>query len=423
MLSLLRKLIPNDFPLRVWYLKMWTLIGAITYGFPAQGMPIVGITGTDGKTTTVFFTMQLLRSLGKKVGMASTVGFQIGEEYRRNSTHKTSMGRFGLMKLFREFKRSDVDIAIVEVSSHGLVQGRLDHVAFSTAVITNLSREHLDYHKTMKAYQHAKGILFTKVSQYKGRQSYVVYKDFDESEYYQEKGKGGCVLTYGKDKHATLSLGQIDHHEKGMKVAFVYQEKEYQVDLPAFGECNALNMLAAIEVCMAEGFMLDDITAHIGELKGPPGRMERLETPNGVVVYIDYAVTPKALTELYTTLKTSQQGRVIAVLGACGDRDQGKRPLMGELATRLCDHVIFTNEEPYTEDPRTIIGMLVVGAKQEHRTNFDIVEDRGVAIERALKIADKGDVIVVTGMGDQDSMVVGDEMIPWNDRQAVESRM
>lgn len=420
MLTRLRKLIPNDFPLRLWYLKLWTFLGALRYGFPGKGIPIIGITGTDGKTTTVFFTMQLLRALGRSVGMASTVGFQIGDEYRRNSTHRTSLGRFGLMNLFREFQDKHLDIAVVEVSSHGLVQGRLDHIDFSTAVITNLSREHLDYHKTMEGYAKAKEMLFKKVASHKGVKTFVVYKDFEDASRYLGYANKGKLLTFSKnDGNSDMVLKKVSHHENGMKVTLVFHGKTYEVELPVHGEFNILNMFAAMEICYGLGYRMEEIITYIPLLQGPPGRMERV-AGKGRVVYIDYAVTPKALTEMYTTLEKVTKGKLIAILGACGDRDQGKRPEMGAIATSLCDHVIFTNEEPYTEDPRSIISMLEEGAKKQGSKNFEVVIDRKEAIARALTMAEEGDVVVLSGMGDQDSMIVGTQKIPWNDRVEVE---
>lgn len=424
MLRLLRKLIPQDSPIRLAYHALMGWFAALLYGFPARKMICIGVTGTDGKTTTVFLTTQLLRAEGRKVGMASTVGFRIGDTYTPNKTHKTTMGRLGLQRLLRDMVRAGCTHAVLEVSSHGLIQSRLAGIPFRVAVITNLSREHLDYHKTMERYKEAKGKLFRIM----GRQKHttaVIGADFAEAAYYASFLADRRVF-FGFDHGSALEKAAL----YGGKVltASITKVGDAKQDVTIngvptsttlAGDFNILNILAALGAAEGAGGQWESLLAHVPELTGVPGRMEEILASNGVRWFIDYAVTPDALKKLYSTLSGMTKGNVIAVLGACGDRDQGKRPGMGEIASRNCHHVFLTDEEPYTEDPLAIIAMLESGADKTGKGNYTVIPERREALKAAAAMAQPGDIVVLSGMGDQTSRIVGDKQEPWSDRDEI----
>jgi len=421
----LRKLIPHDFFLLLWYHRVMGFLAALRYGFPGTKIPhVIGITGTDGKSSTCFFTAQLLEKAGKKVGLATTVGFWVGEKKWKNTTHKTTMGRFGLQKLLKDMVEAKVDVAVIEVSSHGLVQSRLSGIRFDTAVITNLHREHLDYHRTMDGYMQAKGLLFKKLRKSKQSTS-IVYDAFDTAPYYvKQKAKTHWTYGIGKKQHCKDALYLYANTPTvtatGQDFTVHHEKEVIATSLPLQGSFNVLNGLAAMLAAKGAGVPLKDSAAYLSSIEGVPGRMEEVPNAKGLRIFIDYAVTPKALTELYTWLSTiKKDGKVRAVLGACGDRDKEKRPEMGMIATSLTDQVYITNEEPYSEDPKEIIAMLCEDIQRSKRTNYEIIEDRREAIVKAISDAKRGDIIVITGMGDQTSMVIGEKKIPWSDREEV----
>ena len=417
-LSLLKKLIPINHPLRTLYHRAWGIVAAVRYCFPGKKIEYIGVTGTDGKTTSVFLISQLLAMLGKKVGMSSTVGFRIGDHYWTNKSHKTSMGRFGLQALLDRFVREKCDIGIIECSSHGLEQGRLTGIDFSTALITNLSREHLDYHLTMDAYKKAKGLLFKKMQRSTHRRVSVVFDSFEESAYFQSFTTD-VKITYGSKKDSVLRLIDSTPLTKGQTIRFAYQEQEYTVVSLLDGKFNAFNILGALGVLLGRGVHIDQLLPLIPQLTSVPGRMKEItDSTSPYRFFIDYAVTPEALKILYGSLRPLGK-RLIAILGACGDRDQGKRPAMGKIAAEMCDMVYFTDEEPYTEDPNVIIEMLTSGALLVPESRFEVVPDRRDAIVAALKDAKENDVIVITGMGDQTSRIVGEKKEAWSDREEV----
>lgn len=422
MLTFFRKLIPIDHPLRTLYHRIWGLFAAVKYGFPGKKIPYIGVTGTDGKTTTVFLIAQLLSLTGKKVGMTSTVGFRIGDQYWTNKSHKTSMGRFGLQSLLARFVREKCDIAVVECSSHGLYQGRLSGIDFSTAVVTNLSREHLDYHRTMEKYKEAKGLLCKIVEKSKLTRSLVVCNDFAEAPYFLSFSAENKI-TYGETKDSTLRLLSAKPLPKGQELTFLYEGSEYVSQTSLEGHFNALNILAALGVLLAQGASVETLIALIPALQSVPGRMEEVTNDSQPYrFFIDYAVTPEALHSLYSTLKPLGK-RLVAILGACGDRDQGKRPEMGAIAAKLCDYVYLTDEEPYTEDPQSIVTMIESGVKTVPNARYEVQYDRASAIQKAVANAQGGDVIVISGMGDQTSRVVGNSKQSWSDREEVKKAM
>ena len=431
----LKKQIPADFFLRIWFHRITGYLAVLRYGFPARKMNVIGVTGTNGKTTVTHLIAQILSNVNKNVGMASTVGFQIGDKYIQNKTHKTTLGRFQLQKLLSQMKKAKCDTLVLEASSHALSQGRLAGIPFSTAVFTNLSREHLDYHRTMERYFNEKKKLFMRVSSSgqgakRGNRTFVVNID---DEY------GNKLLSLDSDKYIGTSVDaskissekidmitadDVNISDKGISFVLQYNGQKIPIQSSLAGEYNVMNFLLAAGVAIAHGVSLDVLRLNLNSFNGIPGRLEKVgKTSTQADVYIDYAVTPDSFELLFSSLRKMTDEKLIAVFGSCGDRDAGKRPELGRIASEMCDKVIITNEEPYTEDPEQIIDQIMEGAqKTSKQINKDIfrIPDREKAIKFALGQADKGDIVVVTGMGDQTSMTIGDKHIPWSDREVIQ---
>ncbi len=405
------------------------VLANVIYGFPSRKIKIIGITGTDGKTTTVQMITKILEEADKKTAMASTINFRINGKEEKKLSHYTTESSFAVQKFIKKAVESGCEYFVLETSSHSLDQYRVWGVEYDMAVITNVTREHLDYHKTMEKYREAKRKLFEIVAKNKG--TIVVNLDMEKPEEYLAYAKSD-VFVYGISnfefrisneiknskfkiiKPESIELG-IDHSK------FKIQNSEFTLNLP--GIFNVENALAATCVALGEGIDLETIKAALSKIKGVPGRLETVENDFGVHIFIDYAVTPHALERLYSFLQGAKKpdSKIIAVFGSCGDRDRGKRPIMGQIVAKYADQIILTNEEPYHEDPQKIIDEIAVGIKdkKEGEYYFKIIDRRG-AINKALSMVKSEDVVVVTGMGTQDSMIIGDKKIPWNDRKVIE---
>jgi len=439
-INFFRKLFPQDFFLRVLYHKIITLSAALFYRFPARKMIVIGVTGTDGKTTTCTLIHSILKEEYDKVGLATTIRFSDGNKEYVNNTHKTTLGRFHLQKLLRNMNNNGCTHLVLEVSSHALSQGRLLGIPIDIAVITNISHEHLDYHKTLENYTEEKMKLFTKLSS--TRKHLKVTKTSvcnagdkklcdmvkkvsvgDFRLYGLNKNDKGC---FQKFKSFTFSQKIYQSAAKTEIEVCVdtSEEKEqflFSAILHLLGDYNVENALAAISVAISLGVSNDDIKIGLKNVMTVPGRFEVVSfsnTPFSVIV--DYAVTENAFEKTFMTAKSLVQknGKLITVFGACGDRDKEKRPRLGEIASRLCDVCIVTDEEPYTENPEIIRQMIMKGIDENKVEVFELA-DRKKAIIKAISLAKKGDVIVITGMGDQTSMVVGDKVVDWSDRGVV----
>ena len=424
-IQFVKQLFPNTHPIRLLFHKVKGVTAAVLYGFPARKLKVIGVTGTDGKSTTTSIIAQLLTLSGKKVGMASTVMFQIGDRVWTNTTHKTTLSPFGLQKLLRQMVDAGCTHAVIETSSHALIQSRVWGIPYSTGVFTNLAREHLDYHHTMDEYFLAKKKLFEKVSQLKsGKRVFVLNGNDTYSQKLISLSTDVCYV-FGRETLPEFSQEVQKVVAKNIQITDMGQAFDLQLPSGQVRRCettliglfNIDNILAALITAHEEGIPFEKLCDLLPKVHSVPGRMEKVIAGQDFQVIIDYAVTPQALEKCYRTLRAQTKGQLVALLGACGDRDKGKRKEMGFLATSLCDSVIFTNEESYTEDPKTILSMLVSGAEEEGRGNYKIIEERRDALRYAIRNAHPGDVLVITGMGDQTSMVIGNTMVPWSDRE------
>jgi len=431
MLKTLRNLIPQNFFLRAWFHRLEGFLAALVYGFPARKLKCVGITGTDGKTTTTILTAHLL-SQKYKVGMASSVYFQIGDERWKNKTHKTTLGRFGLQKLLRQMVKAGCEYAVLEASSIALHQGRLTGVPFQVAAITNLAKEHLAYHGTMENLKKDKGRLFQKL---KKNGTAVLNKDDEYFEYFETRSSNletRNILYYTlENKRGSLFADNIEESLGGTSFEIFCGEQSLKVQTKLLGHFNVYNALAATAIALSQGLSFFEIKAGLESFEGVPGRMERVDTGQDFHFFIDFALTPQAFKALHFSLKKLCKGKLIAIFGACGGgRDTWRRKVNGKLAAELCDLTILTDDEPYNDNPEEIIadikeGLHEAGAKEGE--DFVIIRDRREAIEHAVKNAEAGDVITLTGLGDFEVRMMNEGEIPWSDRhearQAVALRM
>ncbi|MDP3991147.1 MAG: UDP-N-acetylmuramoyl-L-alanyl-D-glutamate--2,6-diaminopimelate ligase [Candidatus Nealsonbacteria bacterium] len=403
MKSLIKKFIPS-FLLSFYHLFL-AFLGAVIYGFPSKKIKVIGVTGTNGKTTVVDLTTHILEKAGYKVASLSSIKFKIAEKERKNVLKMTMPGRLQIQKFLREAVNNKCQYLVLEVTSEGIKQHRHRFIDFQAAVFTNLTPEHIEAHGGFENYKKAKGKLFQTV---KG--IHIINIDDENAQYYLQF-KAKKKYTYGFDK------GDINNKDIALNL-----------QLPA--KFNIYNALAAICLGLSQGISLAVCKKAVQGVKGVPGRMEEvISTPFKVVV--DYAFTPNALEKVYQTLKPENArrrdksllrpslrlGQLICVLGACGGgRDKWKRPVLGKIASKYCDEVIITNEDPYDEDPMKIIQEVAEGAGNKAKK----IIDRREAISKALKIASPNDVIVITGKGSESLMcVAGGKKIPWDDREAV----
>ena len=375
----------------------------IFHGKPSEKFTLIGITGTNGKTTTTFLIKQILEYAGQKVGLIGTNQNMIGDQIIETS--RTTPDSFELQALFAKMAEAKVDTVVMEVSSHALYLDRVYGCDFDIGVFTNLTQDHLDFHKTMDAYADAKAILFSRAK--KG----VVNID---DQWAHKMLNGSCAYTtYSAEKEATLTATDIQLNQEN--VVFNIDSVPFTVCIP--GKFSVYNALSAIGAVYNLGFDLPFIAEALKKAKGVRGRAEVVDMGFDFTVLIDYAHTPDGLENILKTAKGFAKGRVIALFGCGGDRDTTKRPIMGDIATTLADFAVVTSDNPRTEDPDLIIEDVVKGIKTD---NYVAITDRRQAIEYALKTAKKDDVVVLAGKGHEDYQVIGKEKIHFDETEILE---
>lgn len=398
------------------YRKTRVKLISARYGNPAKNLKVIAVTGTNGKTTTVNYINEILKEAGLSTAMFSTAVIEMAGKSKLNELNATVGLTQQMYEFFREAKRAEVDYVILEVTSHALQQHKLDTVPIEAAVMTNLTQDHLDYHKTMEDYAAAKGKLFT------GEPKFIVLNRDDEwFDYFDKFLAGAQKITYGKHKDAEARIDYTKLYKKGSEATIVIDHQtKIQLATARPGEFNIYNMTAAAATAYLLGMKLTDIVEGIANLEGIPGRFERVVEGQGYDVIVDYAHTPDALEKLLGAAKSVTKNRVILVFGATGDRDKGKRPIMGEIAARHADRIILTDEESYNEDPTAIRDQVRAGIEAAGGDGkLTEIADRREAIEKALSIAKKDDTILITGMGHERYRIINGERLPWNDGDVV----
>jgi UDP-N-acetylmuramoyl-L-alanyl-D-glutamate--2,6-diaminopimelate ligase len=421
MLDFLRKILPNDHPLRLLYHKLKAVAAANIYRFPANGMTVIGVTGTNGKTTTCNIIHKVLTEAGKKAGLVTTVNFKIGEKEEVNLTGRSNISPFLLQRKLRAMAEAGCEYVVLEVTSHGLVQSRLWGVNVDTAVFTNLTQDHLDYHGTMEKYKEAKGLLFEGLNASRRKPGVqkisIVNKDDATAEYFEgfsvDQGFG-----YGVQRGA-YAARNLKVRPDGTSFLLRIPNGEIEVDFHVPGRMNVYNALAAATVGVAHRINLQTIKAALEKMQPVAGRLELISEGQPYTIVVDYAHSEDSLMQVLTMMKELTAGRLIVVFGATGDRDKDKRPKMGAVLHKLADLIIVTNDDLYTEDPREIAAMLREGIPREEGDGVWQVLDRREATRLALEMAKEGDTVVVAGKGAEEVQVVGKKKVPYDDRKVV----
>jgi len=386
------------------------------YGSPAAKLRMVGVTGTNGKTTTAFLIQAILRAAGFKVGLLSTVIIDDGEVVEP-ATLTTPDAPLLYSSLARMVENGAGHV-VMEVSSHSLVLGRVEAIEYDTAVFLNLTQDHLDLHGTMEAYFGAKAGLFTRLGQTARKQPKAAIINIDDE--YGQRLVHMCsskVLTYAIDRAADFCARDVRGDSSGAVFCLVAPSGECEVTISTPGKHSIYNALAAAGAAWAEGASLAAIAKGLAR-PTVPGRMERIEQGQAFDVFVDYAHTPDGLENVLRAARNFTRGRLIVVFGCGGDRDRGKRPLMGEIAGRLADIVILTADNPRTEEPSSILQEILSGITETHLRQKVLVEvSRRQAIRQAIFMASKGDVILIAGKGHENYQIFRDETIHFDDRE------
>jgi UDP-N-acetylmuramoyl-L-alanyl-D-glutamate--2,6-diaminopimelate ligase len=387
----IKKILPKS--LISIYHFILAFLGALIYAFPSKKITLIGVTGTNGKTTTTEMIAEIFEKAGKKIALLNSIRFKIGEKEEINKLRMTMPGRFFIQRFLKKAKKEGCEYAIIEVTSEGIKQHRHRFLDFKVAVFTNLAPEHIEAHGSFEKYREAKLKLFEAT-----KEIHVINIEDKNADYF---------LKIPVKKKITFGLKTGDFNLKNTDI---------KIQIP--GEFNLYNALAAFSVAKTLGIKEEIIKEALKEFKGVPGRMEEvISKPFKVIV--DYAFTPNALEKVYQTLASklgNKNSQLICILGAAGGgRDKWKRPVLGELAAKYCNEVIVTNEDPYDEDPWQIIEEVAKGTNGKARK----ILDRREAIKEALKLTKEGDIVIITGKGAEPSIVEKGKKIPWDDRKVV----
>jgi UDP-N-acetylmuramoyl-L-alanyl-D-glutamate--2,6-diaminopimelate ligase len=396
------------------------------YGHPSRDMVVIGVTGTDGKTTTTTMIHQMLLSAGRRVGSMSTVDIRFGDTVDPNDSRQTTLEALEVQEQLARMRDAGLKYAVIETSSHGLALQRVAGVDYDVAVFTNIAHEHLDFHKTIEAYREAKAQLvdLTAGSARKGIDKTAVLNRDDPSYAYLVNRPIHRRITYGLQLDADLKADRVEAAPDGLKVDASTPLGSLSVRLKISGRWNAANALAAAAAGVAVRLTLDEIRLGLESYRGVSGRMERVDLGQPFSVIIDYAHTPQSLEKVLRELRPITRGKLIAVFGSAGDRDREKRPWMGEIAARLSDYAVFTNEDPREEDAMTILNEIAAGAEEVGWTEGDQyarIEDRRQGIAHAVRRAGPGDTVLLAGKGHERSILIGRGKEPWDERAAAEA--
>ncbi len=405
-----KRLIPSPF-LKIYHFFI-AFLAAVFFGFPSRKIKVIGVTGTNGKSTVADFSARIFEEAGFKVSSISSIRFKMGAREWPNRTKMTMPGRFAVQKFLFQSYKSGCQYFILEVTSQGIEQFRHKFIKFEAAVFTNISPEHIEAHGSFENYKKAKGKLFRA-----SKRAHIINLDDNESRYFlsmgAEKIYGYTVRRVIPETKADkiIMAAKIKQSRRGIK----FLTGDMLFNLKILGDYNIHNALAAICVAESQNIGLETSKRALEKVENIPGRME-IVVNSPFKIIVDYAVTPDSLEKTYKTIReVFSPTKLICVLGACGGgRDKWKRPVLGEIASKYCDFPIFTNEDPYDENPGEIIRQIAVNAPK----NSKKIIDRREAIKEAIRVAKKNDVIIITGKGCEPWIcIANNEKIPWDDRK------
>lgn len=385
-------------------------LGFISSNFfenPGSKLKIIGVTGTNGKTSITYFLKSILKEAGNKVGIIGTIENQIDDVVFESSV--TTPESRDIQELLAKMVTMGCSYCVMETSSHALYLDRVASVPFTTAIFTNLTQDHLDFHKDLNDYLNAKKILFTYIKE----DGFSILNADDASSKELEKVAGGKIITYSLLNSSDYKASNIKMDINGTSFTLAYNQQQKDINLRMIGEFSIYNSLAAIAAAHELGIDFEQIEAGLKKVS-VNGRFQLIESTRDFAVVVDYAHTPDGLYNVLSTAKKITTGKVICVFGCGGDRDKKKRPIMGKVAGELGDYLVITSDNPRTEDPETIIDMVEIGAK-ETSAEYIKITNRKEAIEYAIKMAATGDIIIIAGKGHEDYQIIGKTKYPFSD--------
>ena len=386
------------------------------YDYPSKKMRVIGITGTNGKTTTTYLIREILKCAGYKVGLIGTIQMMIGDEIF--PMHNTTPNVIDLQNIFCQMLEKNIDYVVMEVSSHALAENRIAGIEFDTAIFTNLTQDHLDYHKTMENYKLTKAKLFEIVSRSGKKNNKNAVINIDDEAGAEMLNHSSCKkITYGIEKNSDIRAVDVDIRADGMN----FKVGEMNLNLHITGIFNVYNTLAAVGAAVAENIPHDKIKIALENFKSVPGRFERIFADIPFAIIVDYAHTPDGVKNVLETARQITKNKIITVFGCGGDRDKTKRPIMGRIAAELSDIVIATSDNPRTENPETILNEIEIGVKEKiGGKTYEKISDRRQAIFHAVEIANAGDVILILGKGHENYQILKNETIHFDDREVAQ---
>jgi UDP-N-acetylmuramoyl-L-alanyl-D-glutamate--2,6-diaminopimelate ligase len=393
---------------------------AAFYGEPAQKLGVIGVTGTDGKTTTVHLIAHVLESAGRPAGYLSSSAFKTAAAPEINASHMTTLEAPEVQGRLAAMVEAGMRYAVIEASSHGLALHRVDECAFDVAVFTTLSSDHLDFHGTLEEYRDAKGRLFRMLDESSAKdvpRAAVLNVDDPASAYFRALTRTP-IVTYGLEQATDVRAESVQAEGLASRFRLTTPSGAADVSAPLAGRFNVYNCLAAAAVGLSQGLSLHEIVRGLESFPGVPGHLQLIEAGQPFRVVVDIASTPEALRKVLEVLRLVTEGRLWAVFGCAGERDPGRRDGMGRVAGELADFVVLTNEDPRREDPDAIIEAIAAGLREAGRReedDFVRVPDRRGALRYAFERTQPGDTVLLAGKGTEQSIVIGTEHIPWDE--------
>lgn len=384
-------------------------LAAEFYGNPSKEIKVTGITGTNGKTTISYLLEAFLRESGRQCAVIGTINHRFKNKII--DSKNTTPGAEIIQRMLSEMLKEGINYCLMEVSSHALDQERIQAVEFDSAIFTNLTQDHLDYHNTMENYFQAKAKLFKNLN----KQSFAVINNDDAYGRMLISLTAAKKITYGIYNTADIMAKEIKFDISGSEFVLKYKGKEIKLKTSLAGLYNIYNILAAVCFCVKERIDLSVIAAALENFSGVPGRLEKIDTGKDFLVFVDYAHTPDALNNVLRTLRQLCDRRIIVVFGCGGDRDKTKRPKMGHLAVELADYAIITNDNPRSESPEDIVNDIKKGISKD---NYCVVLERKQAIEKSLSMASSGDIVLIAGKGHENYQIINNQILEFDDREA-----
>lgn len=416
--------VPENIPQEVTVIQVadtreaMELVAPFFFDYPGKAMRMIGVTGTNGKTTTTNIIRMILRKAGYKVGLIGTINIMIEDQV--TESHNTTPDVVDLQKALYAMRCADCDYCVMEVSSHALALNRVAGIEYDCAVLTNITQDHLDFHKTMENYRDAKSILFESLSVGAKKNKNAVFNMDDSSSSIIKERTQVNVLTYGKNHNNDIYPLNFTVEPKHMQLLLHTPVGDLRLELKITGEFNVYNVMGAVAAMLAENIDKKVICSVLNGFDGVPGRFQLVEAGQPYTVIVDYAHTPDGLENVLNTARSITKGKLWVVFGCGGDRDNKKRPIMGNLALQLADNIIVTSDNPRTEDPELIIDEIFTALQDVPQgKHIKRLSDRREAIEYALANADDNDVIMIAGKGHENYQILKDRTIHFDDREVV----